>query len=417
MPQQTAFRTPRERLAGLADDGRYLEHEVDTPSPYLARLGIEPQADDGVVAATLTIGGTVFEAVAQDARFLRGSVGARHGGKIAAAIARARAAGRPLLVLAASGGVRLHEANAAELALGRALRALCDARAAGMPALSIGVGDVFGGMSVFVAACDALALVPAVRFGLSGPRVIAAAGAVPFDADDREAVARVFGAAARAAQGWAEVVPDEPGAQRAWLGERLARCAADRVPFDERLRLAQARLAANAGAPPRAPRVVVDGTHATLGPFVGVVDAASLAAVDEALLALPAAAMALDIVEDSRGHAASVEAECLVLSRYLAHHALVLASLRRRGVSITGIVEGTGHSAAFFANALQADRVYAQPAARIVAMEPAALASVTGIDPAALAEAIEHDPLLGHPARHFAALGGLALVERREDVR
>ena len=34
------------------------------------------------------------------------------------------------------------------------------------------------------------------------------------------------------------------------------------------------------------------------------------------------------------------------------------------------------------------------------------------LDPARLASLVEDDPLLGHPVRHFAALGGATLVER-----
>ena len=44
--------------------------------------------------------------------------------------------------------MRLHEANAAEWALARALTALLDLRAAGVPVLVAGVADVFGGASV-----------------------------------------------------------------------------------------------------------------------------------------------------------------------------------------------------------------------------------------------------------------------------
>jgi hypothetical protein len=50
-------------------------------------------------------------------------------------------------------------------------------------------------------------------------------------------------------------------------------------------------------------------------------------------------------------------------------------------------------------------------------MEPPALARITGMDPRILARAIEDDPQLGHPARHFAALGGLELVDAIHDAR
>ncbi|HEV8501885.1 MAG TPA: carboxyl transferase domain-containing protein [Casimicrobiaceae bacterium] len=403
---------PRERLAALADDARFAEHDAVAPSPHLARFGIAAQDDDGVVAATLAIDGRVFEVIAQDARFLRGSAGERHAAKIAAAVGRARAQGRPLLLLAASGGVRLHEANAAELALARALRALCDARAAGLATFAIGIGDVFGGMSVVAAACGALALTPHARFGVSGPRVIAQArGRDEVDPEDHAAVDALFGAAARARDGIATLVADDPAAMRAWLRAQAGVAA----PFADELARAQAQLARD--APGGVSGVAIDGTRAMLPAFVGEVDAARVIATDLALLALPRTVGTLVIVEDSRGHEASAGAERVALSRFLAHHALVLAALRARGVAIVGVVTGVGHSAAFFANALQADRLYALPASRIVAMEAQALARVIGMDARLLARAVEDDPLLGHPARHFAALGGLALVDTVGDAR
>ena len=404
------FITPRERLAALADGGAFTEHDADSPSPHLARHRIVAQDDDGVVAATLAIGGRRFEALAQDARFLRGSVGARHAQKMAAAIARARAGSHPLLVLAASGGVRLHEANAAELELGRALKALVDARAAGVTTLAIGVGDVFGGMSIVAAACDALALTPTVRFGLSGPQVIALAHPGSLDPRDRAVVDAVFSAAARVRAGLADAVADDAAAMRDWIRVRLD----DVVPFGVAVPRTQAQLAPSVSS---ASMVNVQGPQASLQAFENEVDGERLAAADARLLALPPSVRTLVITEHSKGHAASVGAEAAGLSWRLAHHACVLGLLRVRGIAVIGIVDGMAHSAAFFANALQADRLYAHPGARIVAMEPDAVLRVTGMDPVMLRLAIENDPLLGQPARHFAALGGLAMISATADAR
>ena len=120
----------------------------------------------------------------------------------------------------------------------------------------------------------------------------------------------------------------------------------------------------------------------------------------------------LTILEDSEGHEPTRAAETAGLSQLLAHHACVLGLLRSRGVRVDALLTGTGHSAAFFANALQADRVEALPGARVVAMDVSAMARVLRLDPARLASLVEDDPLLGHPVRHFAALGGATIVER-----
>ena len=124
----------------------------------------------------------------------------------------------------------------------------------------------------------------------------------------------------------------------------------------------------------------------------------------------------LILVEDSPGHEATAAAETLCVSQYLAQHAAVLALLRARGVRIVGFLTGTGHSAAFFANALQASSVYALTDARVVAMEPAAIARVTRLEPAELVALIEDDPALGHPVRHFAGFGGIAAIVPASDA-
>src|SRR5204862_930096 len=87
----------------------------------------------------------------------------------------------------------------------------------------------------------------------------------------------------------------------------------------------------------------------------------------------------LVIVEDSPGHEVSRAAEMRFISRYLAHHAAILALARSRGHRLVGLLAGTGHSAACFVNALQAPELYALTHSRVVAMEPAAIARVTGL--------------------------------------
>ena len=167
---------PRARIAALDDAGAPRWFEAWRPSPHLADRGLEAQDDDAVVTASVRIGGESWLVAAQDERFLGGSVGAEHAKALRALFVRARSE-RPagIALLAASGGVRLHEANAAELELARALRALLDARSAGVHTAAVAVGDVFGGASVLACATDRLAVLPAVRIGLSGPKVVESA--------------------------------------------------------------------------------------------------------------------------------------------------------------------------------------------------------------------------------------------------
>ncbi len=435
---------PAGRIAALADPGSVrpvdASFSAPRPSPHLARWGIAAQDDDGVVVARATIDGAHVLLAAQDDRFLGGSAGASHADALRRLFELARTE-RPaaVVLLAASGGVRLHEANAAEWALARALVALLDLRAAGIPVLAVGVADVFGGVSVLACAAQRIALIPGVRLGLSGPAVIETArGPNELDAGNAAAVAAVFGAEARAAAGHVELVADRVDDVRRWIALSLAAS----TPFATSVRAMQERLGARlgdtaAGASMEASLPPLPGNLTLLFAKVEPVDRAGWLArlgdrpvwlcrpigagtfgpreahgLDASLLAhiaaiAPEVGTMLILIGDSRGHEASLRAETLCVAQYLAQHAAVLALLRAQGVRLRGLLAGVGHSAEFFSHVLQASDVRALAGARVVAMEPAALARVTRLPEAELAALIEGDPLLGHPVRHFARWAGM----------
>jgi malonate decarboxylase beta subunit len=448
MKRELRSLAPAERIKALADPGTVasIDETLGAPrrSSLLARWGIDAQEDDGVVLARANVLGAPVLFAAQDERFLGGSAGANHAEALRGLFERARDL-RPaaVVLIVASGGVRLHEANPAEFALARALRALLDLRSAGVRVLALGVGDIFGGTSVLACASHRIALLPKTKLGLSGPKVIELAhGRGEIDATDEASVAALFGAEARAAAGQVELLADDSDVARAWI-------ASDRGnddSFAQQAHAMQVRLAKrlfardvrrdSAGAPripTETPRssLFADMEPAEPGgwlwrekkrpiwlarpsgrrPF-GPREAHAL---DAELLAHLAGGERVEgttliLVEDSPGHEATAGAEALCVSQYLAQHAAVLALLRARGVRVVGILAGAGHSAAFFVNALQASSVYAMAGARVVAMEPAAIARVTRLDPAQLATLIEEDPALGHPVRHFATWGGITKI-------
>ena len=449
--------TPRERITAVADPGSVqsvdASFDAPRPSPHLARWGIAAQGDDGIVVARATIDGAKVMIAAQDERFLGGSAGANHGDTLRRLFVRGRAE-RPagIVLLAGSAGVRLHEANAAELALARALAALLDLRAAGVPVLVVGVADVFGGASVLACAAQRTALLPGVRLGLTGPAVIELQrGKSELDAGDAKAIAAVFGAEARAAAGHVDLLPGTAEAVHRWIAHGLS----ESMPFATWVRTMQERLAArlvgsrDAGSSPSLERSVELATtpvaplprmlaslYADAEPVdrvcwlwrmrdrqvwlsrpfgLGTFGPREAHGLDAALLAhlaaaAPAGARTVFLVGDSYGHEVSRHAEVLCVAQYLAQHAAVLALLRAQGVRLRGLLTGIGHSAAFFANALQAPEVYALAGARVVAMEPAAIARVTRLPEPELAALIENDPLLGQPVRHFARWGGIAEI-------
>ncbi len=386
---------------------------------------------------------------AQDERFLRGSAGANHADTLCKLFTLARSE-RPaaVVVLAASGGVRLHEANPAEASLARALAALLALRAAGVPVLSLCVADTFGGSSVLVCGAERTAMLPGARLGVSGPAVIETThGRSEVDASDAGAVAALFGARARSDAGYVDLVDDDADAVRNWIDAGIrasvpfaasvhatqqALAARLAAMFDTGLRPQDTRATTTAAGLPPGPAPLHAGARAvdeagwlwrfgdralwvtrtigkgTLGPREA--HGLSTAIIEHVAAGTSTGTRTLWIVGDSQGHEASRRAELLCLSQYLAQLAAVVALVRSQGVEVHGALTDTGHSAAFFATALQADAVYALEQARVVAMEPAAIARVLGFPAAQIAALVEDDPLIGQPVRHFARWGAIAEV-------
>jgi hypothetical protein len=387
---------------------------------------------------------------AQDERFLGGSAGANHSHALRQLFAVA-AAERPaaVVLLAGSGGVRLHEANAAECALARALSALLDLRAAAFPFSSSGPRMCSVERPCSRARPSASRCLPGVRLGLSGPAVIETTrGKSELDAGDKVRVAAVFGADARAAAGHVELLPDSAAAAREWI----ASAARDSMPFAtwvarcttsweaaRRDEEARGRIRSNQpGGPPAIPANLallfvnarpIDpaGWLARMDEVpvwlcrpvgAGMFGPREAHAVDAALLAHVAPAGSIGsqtvlLIGDSRGHEVSRRAEALCVSQYLAHHAAVLALLRAQGVRLQGLLAGIGHSAEFFANVLQATKLHALTDARVVAMEPAAVARVTRLPQAELMALIENDALRGGPARSVTSRASRAWTSCR----
>jgi len=190
----------RERLAHLLDADSFQEWLPPgerVMSPHLAQLGVPAAFDDGVaVGRALLAGHSVFVA-AQEGAFMGGGVGEVHGAKLVGLLRRAlRERPEAVLLLADSGGVRLHEANAGLIAVSEVMRALLDVRAAGIPVVVLigGANGCFGGMGIVAACADHVVLSDVGRHAMSGPEVIESAGGVEeFDSRDRALVWRTTG--------------------------------------------------------------------------------------------------------------------------------------------------------------------------------------------------------------------------------
>lgn len=190
----------RERVLHLFDADSFhewLPPEARVTSPHLAQLGIPSSLDDGVVIGRATLQGHPVFVAAQEGGFMGGGVGEVHGAKLVGLLRRAlRDRPDAVIVLADSGGVRLHEANAGLIAVSEVIRAVLDVRHAGIPVVFLigGLNGCFGGMGIVARCADHIVMSDSGRLAMSGPEVIEAShGVDEFDARDRALVWRTTG--------------------------------------------------------------------------------------------------------------------------------------------------------------------------------------------------------------------------------
>lgn len=221
--------TARARINGLLDAGSFSEilpPAAAQPSPHLAQLDLPGAFDDGVVIGTGRLENKAVFVAAQEGQFMGGAVGEIHGAKIVGLLRRAvEEKPAAVLFLIDSGGVRLHEANAGLIAISEIMRAVLDARAAGVPVIALVGGScgAFGGMGIVAKLCSAIIISEEGRLALSGPEVIeTVAGVEEFDAKDRALVWRVTGGKHRYLMGdCAALVDDDIAAFRRGTTEFL----------------------------------------------------------------------------------------------------------------------------------------------------------------------------------------------------
>lgn len=190
----------RERLARVFDAGTFHEWLPPTErvmSPHLEQLGVPSAFDDGVAIGRAMLDGHPVFVAAQEGEFMGGGVGEVHGAKLVGLLRRAlRDRPAAVLLLAESGGVRLHEANAGLIAVSEVMRAVLDVRAAGIAVVMLigGANGCFGGMGIVARCADRVVMSDMGRLAMSGPEVIEASqGVEEFDSRDRALVWRTTG--------------------------------------------------------------------------------------------------------------------------------------------------------------------------------------------------------------------------------
>jgi malonate decarboxylase beta subunit len=215
--------TARQRIPAIFDTGsfeEFLPPSERVASPHLAQLDAPVSFDDGVVVGRGLLGGHVVFGAAQEGGFMGGAVGEVHGAKLVGMLRRAideRA--HAVLLLLESGGVRLHEANAGLIAVSEVMRAMLDARAAGIPVIAVvgGSNGCFGGMGISARCANVVIMSEEGRLAMSGPEVIETANGVEeFDSRDRALVWRTTGGKHRYLMGDCQMlVADDTAAFRA----------------------------------------------------------------------------------------------------------------------------------------------------------------------------------------------------------
>ena len=208
--------TARKRVLGILDTGSFSEilgPALRVTSPHLALLDVPAAFDDGVVVGSGQLDGQTVLIAAQEGEFMGGGVGEVHGAKLVGLFQRA-VDQRPaaVLLLAESGGVRLHEANAGLIAVSEVMRALLDVRAAGIPVIVLigGANGCFGGMGLVARCADHIVMSDVARLAMSGPEVIEAShGAEEFDSRDRALVWRTTGGKHRYLSGDCDALADD----------------------------------------------------------------------------------------------------------------------------------------------------------------------------------------------------------------
>lgn len=192
--------TARERILAVLDAGSFKEllpPAQRVVSPHLGQLDAPVSFDDGVIVGEGLLGGRAVMAAAQEGGFMGGAVGEVHGAKLVGLLKRAiakQAAG--VILLLETGGVRLHEANAGLIAVSEVMRAVLEARAAGIPVIVLvgGANGCFGGMGIVARCANTVIMSEEGRLAMSGPEVIETANGVEeFDSRDRALVWRTTG--------------------------------------------------------------------------------------------------------------------------------------------------------------------------------------------------------------------------------
>jgi malonate decarboxylase beta subunit len=210
--------TARQRVAGLLDPNSFTEFlgpSERVQSPHLHLFDLPSAFDDGVIVGRGKLHGKDVLLAAQEGQFMGGTFAEVSGAKLIGLVRAARDhknLPQTVLLLMDSGGVRLQEANAGELAVAELMRAIVEARCAGVAVIALvgGRAGAFGGAGLTAATCSRIVVSEQGRLGVSGPEVIETnKGVEEFDAGDKALVWSTDGGKNRRLLGGADAFAED----------------------------------------------------------------------------------------------------------------------------------------------------------------------------------------------------------------
>ncbi|MEO6473205.1 MAG: carboxyl transferase domain-containing protein, partial [Aeromicrobium sp.] len=175
-----AHQTAHELLDLVLDDDSYVswDEPIDIsghPAKYRAALeqaAVRAGTDESVITGRGLIRGRPVAVIANEFRFLAGSIGAAAAERIVSAVRRATAEGIPILAGTASGGTRMQEGTPAFVRMIDISRALTDHKKAGYPYLVYLRHPTTGGVFASWGSLGHITVAePGALVGFLGPKV------------------------------------------------------------------------------------------------------------------------------------------------------------------------------------------------------------------------------------------------------
>jgi acetyl-CoA carboxylase, carboxyl transferase, beta subunit len=175
-----------ERIASLADEGSFQEHDAgmlsidslkfrgvatyqDRLETYRKKTGL----NDAVITGDAKIGGRPVGLAVMDFNFIAATMGSVVGEKITRTIERATKNRWPVIIISASGGARMYEGMLSLMQMAKTSGALARHAAAKLPYLSVLTNPTTAGvMASYASLGDIIMAEPKCMIGFAGPRVI-----------------------------------------------------------------------------------------------------------------------------------------------------------------------------------------------------------------------------------------------------